>query len=49
MPHKVGLDVAIEALRDYRRLRKGTIDELWSAARFRRVKTAIRPYLEALA
>ena len=46
---KIGLEVAIEALRDYRRLRKGTIDELWAAARFRRVRTVIRPYLEALA
>ena len=46
---KVGLEVAIEALRDYRRLRKGTIDEIWAAARFRRVRTVIRPYLEALA
>ncbi len=46
--NKIGLDVAIEALRDYRRLRKGTIDELWEAAGVRRITTIIRPYLEAL-
>jgi predicted transcriptional regulator of viral defense system len=46
---KVGLEVALEALRDYRRLDKGTIDDLWAAAEFRRVGTVIRPYLEALA
>jgi predicted transcriptional regulator of viral defense system len=46
--NKTGLDVAVEALRDYRRLRKGTMDDLWQAASVRRVKTVIRPYLEAI-
>lgn len=46
---KVGLDVAIEALRDYRRLRAGTVDELWEAAGVARIKTVIRPYIEAIA
>lgn len=45
---KVGLDVAVEALRDYRRMRAGTIDELWEAAGQRRVRTVIRPYLEIM-
>lgn len=46
---KIGLDVAIEALRDYRRAAAGTVDELWRAAEVARVRSVIRPYLEALA
>ena len=46
---KVGTDVAVEALRDYRRLSKDGIDALWKAAEIRGVKALIRPYLEALA
>jgi predicted transcriptional regulator of viral defense system len=45
----VGLDVAIEALRDYRRKGAGTIDELMEAAKVCRVHRVMRPYLEALA
>ncbi len=45
----VGLDVAIEALRDYRRKRRGSVDALWSAARVCRVTRVIKPYLEATA
>jgi len=30
--NKIGVDVAVEALRDYWRLRKGTADELWRQA-----------------
>jgi predicted transcriptional regulator of viral defense system len=44
----VGLDVALEALRDYRRLKKGTMDELWAAAKFCRMTNVMRPYLEAV-
>lgn len=47
--NKIGVDVAIEALRDYRRLRKGSMDALAKAARARRVAAIMRPYLEALA
>lgn len=47
--NKIGVDVAVEALRDYRRTRSGTMDELWEAAEVGRVTTVIRPYLEALA
>jgi predicted transcriptional regulator of viral defense system len=47
--NKVGLDVALEALRDFRRKRAGTIDELWEAARIDRVTRVLRPYAEALA
>ena len=45
---KVGLDVAIAALRDYRHDRKGTQDELWQAAVVDRVARVMRPYMEAL-
>lgn len=46
---KVGLDVALEALRDAFRGRKATMDELWAAARICRMNNAMRPYLESLA
>ena len=46
--NKIGLDVALEALREYLR-RKGKVDELWQFAEAGRVGGIIRPYLEALA
>jgi predicted transcriptional regulator of viral defense system len=46
--NKIGLDVAIEALRDFRRKKKGTLDELHRAATACRVDRVMRPYLEAL-
>lgn len=45
----VGLDVAIEALRDALRARAATVDELWKYANICRVTKVMRPYLEALA
>lgn len=45
--HKVGLDVAIEALHDYLRRRVGTIGELMECARVCRVANVMRPYVEA--
>jgi predicted transcriptional regulator of viral defense system len=45
----VGLDVAIAALRDYLRTRRGGVDALVEAARADRVHARMRPYLEALA
>jgi predicted transcriptional regulator of viral defense system len=45
--NKIGLDVAIEALRDYRR-RRGSVDELLRYAEICRVGRVIRPYLEVL-
>lgn len=45
---KIGMDVAIEALRDCLRLRKATPSEIWEAAKTCRVTSIIRPYLEAL-
>jgi predicted transcriptional regulator of viral defense system len=47
--NKVGLDVALEALREVRRLNRASLDELWHYARIDRVVNVIRPYLEALA
>jgi len=45
---KIGLDVALEALRDGRRQRKFTTDELWHFAEIDRVTNVLRPYLEAI-
>lgn len=47
--NKVGLDVAMEALRDVLRERKATRDELWRCAQMNRVANVMRPYLEATA
>lgn len=44
---KVGLDVALEALRDYR-ARRGSVDDLWHYARICRVRNVMQPYLEAI-
>jgi predicted transcriptional regulator of viral defense system len=46
---KIGLDVALEALRDSFRGGKATMDELWAAARVCRMENVMRPYLESLA
>ena len=45
---KVGLDVAIEALRETTRGRRATIDDIWRCARIDRVEKVMRPYLEAM-
>ncbi len=45
--NKIGVDVAVEALRDYRRLRKGTADELWRQADRLRMTRVMRPYWDA--
>jgi len=46
--NKVGLDVAIEALREAWRSRKVTIDEMVMAAGIDRVSKIMRPYMEAI-
>ena len=46
--NKIGLDVAIEALRDALRQRKATRDQLWTAAKVCRMANVMRPYLEAV-
>lgn len=45
---KVGLDVAMEGLREGLRRHRCTPDELWSYARKARVWPAMRPYVEAM-
>jgi len=45
----VGLDVALDALKDYLLKRAGSIDALVNAARADRIYPFMRPYLEALA
>jgi predicted transcriptional regulator of viral defense system len=44
----VGLDVAIEALRDCLHQRKATPSDLFEAAKIDRVAKLVRPYIEAL-
>ena len=46
--NKLGLDVAIEALRDCWRERKASMDDLWQYAKVCRVANVMRPYLESL-
>jgi predicted transcriptional regulator of viral defense system len=46
--NKIGLDVALEALKDTRRSAKATADELWRCATICRVANVMRPYLEAI-
>ena len=46
--NKIGLDVALEALRDAWQSRKVTMDALDHYARICRVQRVLRPYLEAL-
>ncbi len=46
--NKIGLDVALEALREAWRTRQITMDELWQAAKMCRVANVMRPYLEAI-
>lgn len=46
--NKIGLDVALEALRDAWRQKKVTMDELWQAAQLCRMTNVMRPYLESL-
>lgn len=45
---QVGLDVAIEALRDCIRTRRAAVDDLWRFAAVDRVQNVIRPYMEAI-
>lgn len=47
--NKIGLDVAIEALRDGWQQRRFTMDELWKHAKICRVANVMKPYLETLA
>lgn len=46
--HKLGLDVALEALRDALRSKTATVDQITRAAEVCRVRTVIKPYVEAI-
>lgn len=46
--NKIGLDVALEALREAWQQKKVSMDELWQAAEHCRVTNVMRPYLESL-
>jgi predicted transcriptional regulator of viral defense system len=46
--NKIGLEVALEALRDCYRQREATMDELFVAAKVCRVARVMQPYLESL-
>jgi predicted transcriptional regulator of viral defense system len=45
--NKIGLDIALEALKDCRRRKLCTNDQLWEYAKICRVANIIKPYLEA--
>lgn len=47
--NKIGLDVALEALREGKRAGKCTNEQLWHYAKVCRVANVMRPYLEAMA
>ena len=46
--NKIGLDVALEALRDGWEQGKLTMDRLWHYAEIARVANVMRPYLESV-
>lgn len=46
--NKIGIDVAVEALRDAVRSRKAKVSEIDRVAEVCRIRSVIRPYLEAL-
>jgi len=47
--NKIGLDVALEALREAWRKKRMTADDLWRYAKICRVANVMRPYLDGLA
>ncbi len=46
--NKIGLDIALEGLREGLRSRRVTPDQLWELARMARVWSVMRPYVEAI-
>jgi predicted transcriptional regulator of viral defense system len=46
--NQIGLDVALEALRDCWRKKKATSDAIWKAAKVCRMTNVMRPYMEAM-
>lgn len=45
--NKIGIDVAVEALREYRRTHPKHLDAIWKFAQVDRVTRVMQPYLEA--
>ena len=46
--NKIGLDVALEALREAWNDKRATMDDLWRYAEICRVANVMRPYLETV-
>ncbi len=46
--NRIGTDVAVEALRDYRRIHPKHLEAVWRFAQVDRVTRVIQPYLEAI-
>jgi len=47
--NRIGTDVAVEALRDFRRRHPKGLEEVWRFAEVDRVTRVIQPYLDTLA
>jgi len=46
--NKIGLDVALEALKDAHARNKASVDDIWRNAKVCRVANVMRPYLESI-
>lgn len=46
--NKIGIDVALEALKDARARNKASVDDIWRFAKVCRMSNVIRPYLESV-
>lgn len=46
--NKIGLDVALEAIKDARASSKASVDDIWHFAKICRVANVMRPYLESI-
>ena len=46
--NKIGLDIALEALRDFKHKHRSGMDDLWRYAKICRVERVMRPYFEAM-
>jgi len=46
--NKIGLDIALEALRECLKAHRCTMDEVWHYAKICRVSNVMRPYLDAI-
>jgi predicted transcriptional regulator of viral defense system len=44
--NKIGLDVALDALKDAWRTRKASADDLWRYAQICRIANVMRPYMD---